>query len=294
MKILERLLLCAGLLLPALPAWSAISCSVSTNPTVVKPVYTNWLAGHVVQGTLNMTCTRDPRNDPRRPDIWIGMDQTTAGRTATRDTGGATMNYEVFHGGNNSGTWTNTGALAPDSTNNGAVLDSGLDFGGGQSTTLTASYAFWVRVQALQFSGAGVYPDSIPITLRLNSATGPVITTGTLDVIISVPRVCRFSTQPTPININYQAFSSVAVTGASNFGITCTQGTTYTIALDRARSVVPNVELAYGLTLNAGSATGSAMEQGHTINISVDPGQAGRCNAAVCTGTDTRTLTVTY
>ena len=280
------------LLLPAMPAWSALSCSISPNPLVLRPVYTD--SGQTLQGTLDLTCTRSHASDEKKPQIWIGLDQTTAGRTVNRVTGGSTIDYEVFHGSATQGTWTGAGTdQGPGSTNDGPVVDT-LDFGTGNSFSVVKSYNFWLQVPGLQNPGAGEYRDAIPISLRVLNVGGAVITTATLDVIITVPRVCRFSTAPTPININYQAFSPSAVTGSSQFGMTCTQGTTYTMSLDKTRSVVPGVELAYGLNLSAGSATGTAQAQPYSVNISVDPGQPGRCNAAVCTGTDTRTLTVTY
>ena len=281
----------AAALCAALPAYSAISCSISSNPAEVKLIY-NYFSGNAT-GTVNIACTRDPR-DERRPWMWIGMDQTTAGRTATLDTGGSTLNYEIFHSTGAAGTWTGAGTgVDPGSTTNGPILER-LDFGGGGSTSLTDSFTFYVNVPWLQFSPAGVYVDSVPITMRLNNAAGPVVSTGTLPVYISIPRACRFSTPPTPVSINYQAFATAPATGTSNFAITCTQGTNYTLSLDQASGVVPNVELFYTLSLTTTSATGAAVAQPYTVEISVPPGQAGRCNTSTCTGTDTRTLTVTY
>lgn len=292
MKKCHRILLGLALLLPALPAASAISCTMTTNPTEMKVVY-NYSTTISTQGTLTLSCTRDPANDPRRPWVWIGMDQATTGRDAPLDTGGSTINYDIYHGNATTGTWTNTGQVDNTSTTNGAVRER-LDFGPGGGSALTVSYPFWFRLQAMQIRPAGVYVDAVPITLRFDDAGGSVITTATLNILISIPRSCRFSTPPTPINVNYPAFSPTPLAATSNFALTCTQGTTYTIALDQARSVVPNVNLSYGLTLSATTSTGTAVAQPYTVNISVDPLQAGRCTGAVCTGTDVRTLTVTY
>jgi spore coat protein U-like protein len=292
MKNLYRASLCLALLLGALPAWS-LSCSIGSNPLEVKVIYT-YFTTITAQGTINVACTRDPNVDPRRPWFWYGMTQTTAGRTATLDTGGSTIGYEIFHGSATQGTWTGTGAgVAAGSTTDGPILDR-ADFGGGGGSNYSDAFTFWLRVPAFQFRPAGVYLDSVPITMRRDTAAGAVVTTGTLNVYISIPRSCRFSTPPTPISVNYTAFSPVPVTGASNFALTCTQGTTYTLALDQPRSVIPGVELAYGLSLSAASSTGTAAAQGYTVNISVDAGQAGRCSTSTCSGTDTRTLTITY
>ncbi len=292
MRNLLRLAFVLAMALAALPARAVISCSVASNPVDLKVIYANPFANADLVGSLNIACTRSP-TDPRRPWLWIGMTQTTAGRTATLDTGGSTIGYELYHSTGAAGTWLNTGAVAAGSTTNGAVRDR-VDFGGGGSTSLTDSYVLFMRVPAFQFRAAGVYVDSVPVTIRLDNETGSVVTTGTLNVYISIPKVCRFSTPPTPISVNYTAFSPAPVTATSNFAITCTQGTNYTLSLDQARSVIPNVELAYGLTLNATASTGTATAQPYTLGISVDAGQPGRCNVSTCSGTDTRTLTITY
>lgn len=290
MRKLLRLAFVLGWLLAALPARAVISCSVASNPVDLKVIYATPLANANLQGTIDIACTRSPA-DERRPWLWIGIDQSAAGRTATLDTGGDTIGYQIYHNNSARGAWTNTGGVSAGSITNGAVLDR-VNFGGGIS--LTDSYAFYLRVPWLQFRTAGVYLDSVPVTVRLDNETGAVITTGTLNVYISLPKVCRFSTPPTPISVNYTAFSPVPVTGTSNFAITCTQGTNYTLSLDQERSVIPTVELAYGLTLNTTAATGTATAQPYTLSISVDAGQPGSCNVSTCTGTDTRTLTITY
>lgn len=292
MNQLYRLLAGLALLLAAAPAWSVYSCQINPALTEIKLTY-NYFPAATATGTLRMDCTRDFPADNRRPTIWIGMDQTAAGRQATLDTGTATLNYEVFHGNTTTGTWTNTGAVGPTSTTNGAVSEQ-VDFGGGGNESLTRNYTFYVNVPWLQFDPAGIYLDTIPITIRLNDATGTIIGSGNLRVNISIPRACRFSTPPSAVAVNYTAFQTTAVTGTSNFEVTCTLGTTYTITLDQPRSVVPNVNLAYSLSLSAGTATGNAAAQPYQVNISVDAGQAGSCATSTCTGTDTRTLTVTY
>ena len=290
MKNLLRLLFALGALFAAVPACATLICSLTV--TEVNVVY-NYFPTVTGQGTLSIACTRNPSQDNRKPSVWLGMDQTTGGNTAALDTGGATLTYEIFHASPTSGTWTNTGSVDSTSTTDGAVRER-LDFVTNQSSSTTATLPFFYRIAAQQFKPAGVYVDTVPIVMRLDSATGPVITTATLNIRISIPRSCRFSTPPSAIDLNYPAFSPAPVTATSNFAITCTLTTTYTIALDQTRSVVPTVNLAYSLGLAATAATGTAVAQPYTVNISVDAGQAGSCNASTCSGTDTRTLTVTY
>jgi spore coat protein U-like protein len=287
-----RNLFCCLALLAASPAWSAVACSILPSPSQVKGIY-QFAANLNVLGTLTITCARNPATDARRQDIWIGMNQPAAGGTATLDTGGSTLAYTVAHATYASGIWTNTGAVAPTSNNNGAITER-VDFGNQGSATLTETYTFYFRVAQSQLKSVGVYVATLPVTLRLNDETGPVLGTTSLDIAISIPRSCRFSTPPTAIDINYTAFQAGALPGQSTFALVCTQGTTYTIALDATRSVIPNVELAYGLTLSDINSTGTGVTQGFTVDVSVDPGQAGKCNGSTCTGTDTRTITITY
>lgn len=292
MKTFFRIVFGAALLLRALPAFCVLSCSVTPNPAQVNVTHNN-VSGATAQGSLNLTCTRGAR-DPKNVTLWIGMTQTAAGLQATLETGTDTINYEIYHASQNSGTWTDTGGVAATNTANQAVLEP-IKFGG-NSTSYTGSLPFYFTDAWLQFNKtAGVYDGSVPITVRLGSAAGALITTGSLDVRISVPKSCRFSSSPS-ISLNYPAFSPVPVTGTANFTVTCTLGTTYTLSLDANRSVVPVVELSYGLTLNApANPTGNANAQAYSIDVSIDAGQAGRCSASTCSGTDTsRTLTITY
>lgn len=290
MKDLCRLLLGLALLLGALPSQGAVSCSIAPNPEL-KVVYAAFWNNANLPGVLEITCTRDP-SDPPNYNIWIGMGQGANGNIATLETGTATIDYELFHNTGASGTWTSVGGVAPGSPNDGAVDDQ-LRFG--QATTITVPYAYYLRVRSWQiFKPAGVYTGALPITIRRNNVNGTIVAADTLPVHVSIPRTCRFSTPPTPIAVTYPAFSPTAVTGTSNFALTCTQGTDYTITLDQTRSVIPTVELSYSLTLSQTNATGTAVAQPYTVDISVDAGQAGRCSGSVCMGTDTRTLTIAY
>jgi spore coat protein U-like protein len=293
MKTWYRFSLGLVMMLCALPAFSVVDCTVTTNPADIVVTH-NQISGATTTGAVNLTCTR-AATDTKTPTIWIGMAQPAAGRPATLDTGTATITYEIDHAGSNSGTWTDTGGAARTSTNNVAVQEA-INFG--NATTISVSIPFYFFDSWLQFGKpAGVYVDSIPITVRLNNATGTILDQTSMGIHISLPKACHFSSAPS-IAVNYVAFSKLPVTGSGSFSITCTNGTPYTVTLSPARSVVPTVELAYGLSLTTPSSTsltGSALAQTYTVNISVDAGQPGTCNVATCSGTDTApTLTVNY
>lgn len=294
MKCLFRSSALLLLLVPAaMPAWSAYSCTFVPNPNPLKITH-SYFATVTGSGTITMSCLRNPATDARRPWFWIGMDQTNTGATAQQEGGAATVTYEVNHGSTTQGTWTSTGGVAANSTTDGAVRER-QDFGGGNSPDLTRVFTFYYRVPAFQFDPAGVYSGTLNITLREDNAAGPVITTYAWPVHISIPRSCRFSSPPTPISVNYTAFSPVAVTSApSDFAVTCTNGTNYNLLLDATRGVVPGVNLSYSASLSAGSGTGTAVAQPYTVTITLDAGQAGTCASSSCTGTDTRTLMIEY
>jgi spore coat protein U-like protein len=291
MKQLLRCLAVAFASTFTVPAWSAINCTIVASPSQVNSIYAS-AQNLDVLGTFTVNCTR-LASDARRPDIWVGLNQPAAGGVATLDTGGSTLPYTIAHRTYASGIWTNTGGVAAGSTTAGGVTVQ-VDFGN-RGITVVQTFNYYLRIPLGLTRPAGVYVSTVPVTLRLGTTqTGTPLNSASLDIVISIPKSCRFSTPPTAITVNYPAFSAAPITGASNFAMTCTQGTTYTIALDATRGLIPNVQLSYGLSLSAASAAGSALAQPYTVNISVDARQAGRCTGSTCSGTDSRTLTVTY
>jgi hypothetical protein len=64
------------------------------------------------------------------------------------------------------------------------------------------------------------------------------------------------------------------------------------MALDATSSTL--LGLNYTLSLSQTNATGTGLSQTFTINGSIAGGQSGTCATASCSGTETRTLTITY
>jgi spore coat protein U-like protein len=290
----RALLVAAWLFLVA--AWpgiarAALTCSVSA--TSVQGVYAS-TANLDVQGSFTVTCSRDPAVDPRKPDIWLGINQGTGGRTLTRDVGGSTLNYFIYRKTFGTAIWLNSGNANQNANTNAGLLAT-IDFGPSGGAVVTENFPFYFRVPSGQNQPAGIYLDSAAtVTVRAGSDAGGVIGSSSMFALVSIQHNCRFSTAPTAIVLAYTAFRTTAATGSSGFAITCTQGTTYTMALDATRSVVPTVNLAYSLSLTAANGVGTAGSQPYSLNVSVDAGQAGACSGANCNGTDTRTITVTY
>lgn len=295
MNSLGRALFAAILLwlVAATPAHAAVSCTISAAPAL-NAIYAS-ASNLDRQGTFTVTCSRNPAVDGRRHDIWIGIDQPNTGRTLPRDIGGSSLNYFIYRRNWGNGVWGNSGNFGINQNQYGGMQER-IDFGTTGAATVIATYTFYIRFPSGQNRPAGVYVDTaIPVTLRYDSDAGAVLNSTTISIVASIQHHCRFSTDPTPVNRSYTAFSASTVGGVSNFEMTCTQGTTYTVALDAATGVVPNVQLRYTAVLSGGGATGTAVAQPYSVNVTFLAGQAGNCpNAASCTGTDTRTVTVTY
>lgn len=283
--VLAAFLLCGG------PAHAALACSIAVTPSPVKGIYVFW-QNLDIQGSFVVTCTRAAW-DSRTPWIWIGVDQPAAGQAMTRDIGGSTLNYFVYRRSFGNGVWTNSGSQAANSNAAGGLRVQ-LNFG--SATALTTSFSFYFRVPWLQVKAAGVYLDApVPVTLRANSASGNLLGSGSLTTLVSIQDNCRFSSDPTPIVLNYTAFQAAPVVRSSSFALVCTQGTDYTLALDATAGVVPAVGIAYTAAVStSGPVTGTAVAQTHGVTVTVPANQAGRCATGSCVGTDTRTLTVTY
>lgn len=127
--------------------------------------------------------------------------------------------------------------------------------------------------------------------------------TDTFDVNINLTTGCIISQAPGAVSFTYTAFAGSAQPLDSNgaFKVKCTKNLNFTLALDGGGSYTDDAtNLAYTLSLSAGSGTGTGADQPYSITGSMAPGQAGQCAAtgASCDNTaatnKTRTLTLSY
>jgi len=281
-------------------ASAALACSISAAPTPVVGIYAS-TANLDIQGTFTVNCTRNPSTDARKHTLWVGVGQTTAGLSMTRDIGGSTLPYFIYRRAFGNSVWTSSGSKK--SNQNGDTgLETEIDFGAGGGASASLSVPFYWRVASGLTRPAGIYLDSgITVTLRTGSDAGTVLGTSSISSRANIQHNCHFLTPPAStfaidFALAYTAFQPTPVTDSRSYAVTCTQGTTYTLSLDLTRSVIPSVNLAYSLTLTGStSGTGTGVQQtGFGVNVSIDAGQAGYCAAPPCTGTDTRTITITY
>jgi spore coat protein U-like protein len=293
MKALMRKICGALMVLGSLhgsSAWAVLACSIGATP--INATYSSGTTSSD-QGTFIVTCTRNPATDARKHIIWIGLNQAPTGSLMTRDIGGSTLSYSVYRQAGSS-LWTNTGSKKVNQSGDTGT-ESEVDFGAGAGSVASVNIPFYWQLPAGQNRAAGVYVDSgVSVSLRKDSDSGTLLGSTLLTARATIRHDCRFSTAPLPIQVSYTAFAAAAVPGSTSFELTCTEGTTYALSLDLTRSVIPTIELAYSLALNATSGTGNAVGQSFRVDVSIDAGQAGNCVGGNCSGTDTRTITVTY
>ena len=282
-------------------AHAAISCSV--NATGVTGVYTVTSA-LTLTGQFNIVCTR-LTTDASVYRLYLGVNQgetAVTGRSMLRqqttNTAANRLNYSIFRNAANTGSWTEGNGQAAGSTANGGLLLT-VNFGTG--TTFSQTIPYYFRV-APNITGkvSGIYDDeqvqiqvrNVALTGNVTGTSGTQLATSLFTTNASIVARCYFLTNPTPIVMNYTAFSNVAVTATSNFGVNCTLSTPYSMALDATSAVL--VGLNYSLTLSAPSAIGNGFTQNHSVSSSIAAGQAGTCATGTCTGTQARVVTITY
>ena len=143
------------------------------------------------------------------------------------------------------------------------------------------------QLPAAQAVAAGTYTDTVTMTMTY----GVSIATGSFGVSISTPATCSVTGAPGNVVFNYVAFGP-AITPSSTFGVTCTLSLPYTMALDATSGTI--VGLNYTLALSAPGSTGTGAQQTHSINGNMVAGQAGTCAAGSCSGSQARSVTISY
>jgi hypothetical protein len=273
----------------------ALTCSVAVSSVPMSTLYVSTGTTTAV-GTLTGSCTKTA-SDPNQPYIYVGIDQgePPAGRNMTRQNGTQTLAYEIYQGTTTGGgLWTTARGQNYASGNSGGAWFQMAAAPATQSVTL--NYLF--RVGAGQGGApAGIYDDQlITVTVRQSNAArtenGTILQTGTFAVYASIRDNCYFSTPPATLAINYPAFSTIPRTGSSNFQISCTYNTPYTMSLATTTGTL--VGLNYSLALSAPSGTGTSAPQSYTVTGTMAAGQAGTCAGATCTASQAHTLNIGF
>ncbi len=133
--------------------------------------------------------------------------------------------------------------------------------------------------------------------------------TGNFTVQINFTNSCTVTANASPATFTYTSGqgSNAALGGTTSFGITCTSGVPYTLALDAGGTgytgsftsptgsyTDTSTGLNYTLTLPTPTA-GTGALQSYTMAGSMVSGQGGTCGTVGgCTSTNTHTITVTF
>jgi spore coat protein U-like protein len=283
------------LLLAALTAGGsahAVICNVTATSVPLSTLYATGTATRVA-GTISGSCQRET-GDAARPYIYIGVNQgePPAGRAMTRQNGTQTLTYEIYHRTYGSGLWTEGTGVTSTSTTNGGVLYRMAN----NATAQAFSFPYYFQIPTPQTGRpAGIYDDlAVSVTVRLStaggSATGAILAATSFGVSASIQHSCYFSSLPTPLIINYTSFTATPATGSSNFQLSCTYNTPYTLALNTTTGTL--VGVSYSLAVSPPSGTGTGSGQNFSVNGSAAAGQSGICAGASCSSTDSTSHSV--
>jgi hypothetical protein len=113
------------------------------------------------------------------------------------------------------------------------------------------------------------------------------------NVTANLTSVCSITNAPADVVFTYTSFQTGASTATGGgFTVKCTNNLPYTMALDSTSGTV--IGLAYTVAIPTTTQTGSGADQSYTVSGNMVGGQSGNCALATCSGTQVRTLTVTY
>lgn len=278
MKTFARL---AALLLAfaAAPSFAAITCNVTV--TNITTVYSPTVAtDNVTTGSYTISCTRLATDANSLAWSLAANNGLQSGGGNNRvNLAGNRYAYDIYIDPAHTTKWQA-----------GNRFTGTLSFGASLSASVTGSFDLVVfGSQAVQ--PAGTYTDTVTVTLR-NTANNNTLDTSPFTVSVITTNSCQLYTPPGNINLAYTSFQASAATANTSFGVRCTTALPYTMALDATSGTI--VGLNYTLALSQTSATGNGLVQSHSVNGSIAGGQSGTCATATCSGSQTRTLTVTY
>lgn len=275
-----------ALAMTALPSHAAITCSLAPNG-----VTTTYAQAAVTSATSSLTvnCSRLATDSAASEIYFLSLDQGEPpnGRDMTRQNGTELLRYSIFRNSNFTGTWTiNAGKNAGDTAAGG--LNVPINWAGGTSFSVSIPYYF--RINSGINRPAGIYDDVANFRLFV-ARNGLQLATATINLNTSIVAQCFFNTTGA-VALNYTSFSNVARTGTSNYSMSCTLGTPYTMAVTPASGTL--LDLPYMLTLSQASGVGSAFPQNYVVTATVPSNQAGICAIGTCSATQTHQIVITY
>jgi spore coat protein U-like protein len=276
----SRLGMIACMVLIASEAPAAITCSAAVTPVAI--VYDSTSAvQNVTSGRYTVTCDRaggDPSTYAWQLGVNDGVHFNVTNRV--RRVGTQYYAYETYR--------TYPSAWGD--------LDATVRFAGtlnfGAALTASMSGPFDLVMAGSQPSRpAGTYTDTLTATLR--DGAGAQINTTAFGVTVLTTNTCQLSVPPGDVNFAYTSFQPGAANASASLGVRCTTGLPYTLALDAPGGTL--LGLSYTLSIAPSSAgNGTGATQTYSINGTIAGGQGGVCVAGVCSGSQTRTLTLSW
>lgn len=273
-----RLFLIALLLFHATGAYAVISCSISS-PGFYQMYDSTVATNTTTSSSVTISCTRtlaDTTTQTYTLSASNGL-QPSGQTNQAKSAAGGLIKYNEYQDAAFAFVW---GPTTPKS------FAGTINFGTG--TSATAILPFYASITALQAVAAANYSDTVTMTLTYGVATA----TATHSVSISTVPQCMISKAPGNVVLSYTSFQGAAAAASTTFAATCTTALPYTMALDATSGTINGV--SYTVGLSAGSGTGTGLAQTYSINGSAAAGQSGTCATATCTGSNVRTLTITF
>jgi spore coat protein U-like protein len=263
---------------------AAVTCNASVT-SITKGYDPNAVGDTVATGSYTVSCTRlatDPNTFNWQLGANNGLHNAGAQNRVEMVLNANRYNYELYRLTPyvNANRWQDGGTTRFTGT---------INFGAG--LVASQSGAFDLRLPGPQpVDPAGTYTDTVTVTVR--NGSGMMLSQTTFNISIITIASCTLSSPPGNINLSYTSFQGAAASANTNFGVNCTTGIPYTMALDATSGTL--VGLDYTLALSQSSANGTGVAQTFSISGSIAAGQSGTCATASCSASATRTLTITY
>jgi len=262
-------------------AHAAISCTLAFVSSITMGYNGTFTVDSLTSGGYRIDCTR-ASGDPSTFSFQLTTDngQNAGGGGNRASSGGNRLVYDTYR----STTINNGNKWGPAKNFSGTVTF-------GSATSASAFGTFYVDIASGLNPAAGTYTDSLTATL-LDSTGTVTLSTLIWGVTITVTAACSITVPPGNLNFTYTSRQAAAAAASTTFALRCTNGHTYTLSLDATSATL--LGLNYTLSVPSGTQTGTGNSQTFTISGSIAGLQSGTCSTATCSGTQTRTVTVTY
>lgn len=264
------------------PIAHAVTCNITSTGFATAYAPTG-IVPNVTQGSFTVTCSSNTGFDPATVDFDVAVNngQNNAGGNNAQNGGNANrIAYDTYRNNGCSTLWASAAASR---------------FTGTGTLPFTTTINYWGCITvANQNEIAGTYTDTVTMTLRYDNFFGITSTaTNTFPVAVTNPASCSITSVSNVAFGTYLAFRTTPL-NAPNATVTlnCTSQLPYSLALDATTGVVSG--LNYSLSLSAANSRGTGPGQTHTITGTMPANQAGTCASGSCTGSQQRTLTITY